>query len=151
MNMPNLASVLRTVAGVLRAGGAVLTFPAGHIEPDPAVLPGAEITLQDWSTSIGVFARLEPATRIVPVIVSGVLSPRATFHPLTRLRRKPVDRERLGATLQIMSSVFHPALWPELWQVSIRVCFGPPIPAAELTPLHDPKSITQAVVERVRP
>ena len=140
--------VLRAVAARLRAGGAVLTFPAGHIEPDPDVLPGAAAALADWSPSIGVFARLEPAAQLIPAIVSGVLSPRATFHPLTHLRRKRLDRERLGATIQIMASVFWPALWPELWKVTIRVCFGEPIPAAELIPLHDPQAITRVVVER---
>jgi hypothetical protein len=142
--------VLRAVAAQLRAGGAVLTFPAGQIEPDPAVLPGAETALADWSTSIGVFARLEPAAVLIPVIVSGVLSPRATFHPITHLRRNRSDRERLGATLQIMSSVLWPSLWPHLWKVTIQVCFGPPIPASELIPLHDPQAITQEVIKRTR-
>jgi 1-acyl-sn-glycerol-3-phosphate acyltransferase len=142
--------VLRAVAAQLRAGGAVLTFPAGHIEPDPAVLPGAASALANWSTSIGVFARLEPAAVLMPVIVRGVLSHHATFHPLTHLRRKPSDRERLGATLQIMSSVLWPSLWPHLWKVSIQVCFGPPIPASELIPLHDPRFITEIVIERAK-
>src|SRR5208337_3641093 len=33
--------VLRRSISHLRAGGALLTFPAGEIEPDPSVLPGA--------------------------------------------------------------------------------------------------------------
>jgi 1-acyl-sn-glycerol-3-phosphate acyltransferase len=147
----NGISVLRSAAAHLRAGGAVLTFPAGHIEPDPTVLPGARQSLDSWSSSIGLFARLEPAAMVVPVIVSGVLSPQATYHPLTRLRRKRTDRERLGATLQIMASVFWPSLWKDLWKVKIQVRFGEPISAASLVGLHDPKAITQAVIEKIRP
>jgi len=144
-------STIRAVSSHLRAGGAVLTFPAGEIEPDPAVLPGAEASMQSWGPSIGLFARLAPQSVLIPVIVSGVLSPRATDHPLTRLRRLSKDRERLGATLQIFSGVVAPALWPELWQVTVRVRFAPPIPAAGLLSLHDPAAITQAVVDCIRP
>jgi putative hemolysin len=144
-------NVVRQVAVHLRAGGAVLTFPAGHIEPDPLVLPGAEASLADWSSSIGVFARLAPETQIIPVIASGVLAPKATHHPLTRLRRRPKDRERLGATIQILAGVLWPSWWTDLWQVTVNVQFAPPIAAADLVHLHDPEKITAAVLERIRP
>ena len=143
-------NVVRQVANVLRQGGAVLTFPAGRIEPDPSVMPGAVESLQNWGTSIGVFARLVPDATIVPVIVSGVLAPKATRHPFTFLRREKKDRERLGASLQIIASVLWPALWQELWNVTVRVRFAPPIPAAGLIELHDPDLITCAVIDQVR-
>ncbi len=143
-------NVVRQVVSTLRQGGAVLTFPAGQIEPDPVNFPGAVTSLQDWGSSIGVFARLVPSATIVPVIVSGVIARRAARHPITFLRRKPKDRERLGATLQIASSLVWPELWPEIWNVRVRVQFGGPIPAASLAELHDPELITCAVVDRVR-
>ena len=143
--------VLRSVGAHLRAGGAVLTFPGGEIEPDPAVLPGSVESLDRWSSSIGVFVRLMATTRIIPVIVSGVLAPKATFHPITRIRRLAKDRERLGATLQILSSVVFPRLWPDLWHVSVHVRFAPPINAADLIALHDPRAITDAVIAQLKP
>jgi putative hemolysin len=143
--------VLRQVASCLRSGGAILTFPAGHIEPDPLVLSGAEASLDNWSNSIGLFARLSADAVLIPVIVSGVLAPKATFHPLTRLRRQQLDREKVGATLQILASVLWPGLWRDLWHVTVHVCFAPPIPARELAHLHDPDRITRAVIERVKP
>jgi hypothetical protein len=142
--------VIRQTAQVLRQGGAVLTFPAGHIEPDPAVRAGALESLSEWGNSIGVFARMAPGAAIIPVLVSGVLSPQATHHPLTALRKKPKDRERLGVTIQILASVVWPHLWKDLWNVTIRVCFGSPIPAAGVVSLHEPDQITQAVMEQVR-
>lgn len=142
--------VVRQVVSVLRQGGAVLTFPAGHIEPDPATFRGAVDSLRDWGNSIGVFARLVPGVTFVPVIVSGVIAPRAARLPITFLRRKPKDRERLGATIQIASSLVWPALWPELWNVRVRVQFAAPIPAASLVELHDPELITCAVVDQVK-
>jgi len=115
---------IRAVVNHLRQGGAVLTFPAGRIEPDPAVAPGAVESLQTWSESIALFARLAPQTQIVPAIVSGVVSPAAQYHPLTRLRRTLRGRERMAAMLQIMS--------PRYQTTTARVAFGPPLLAADL-------------------
>lgn len=111
--------VLRSAARHLRAGGAVLTFPAGAIEPDPALLPGAAESIEQWSGSIDVLARLAPNLTIVPAIVSGVLSPRALRHPLTYLRKQPKDRQWLAALLQIQLR--------SLRRVTVQVAFGPPI------------------------
>ncbi len=80
--------LIRAATRHLRSGGAVLTFAGGKIEPDPAVLPGAVEALEHWSASVGLFARLTPGLTVVPVIVSGVLSPGALRNPLTFLRRR---------------------------------------------------------------
>jgi hypothetical protein len=125
-----------------RRGGAVLTFPGGEIEPDPVVLPGALDALDRWSESIGLFVRRLPDCRVVPAIVSGVLSPAAQHHPLTRLRRQQADRERFGAMLQI--------LVPAYRAVDVRVAFGPPLVAVELAATGDPRAITRAVIAHAR-
>lgn len=128
--------VVRAAARHLRGGGALLTFPAGRIEPDPAVLPGALASLDRWSASIDLFARLAPDLQVAPAIVSGVLSPAALGNPLTRLRREARDREWLAATLQILT--------PSLYDVTVRVEFGPPVRAS------DHRSVTPAVVAEAR-
>ncbi|MCW1966632.1 MAG: 1-acyl-sn-glycerol-3-phosphate acyltransferase [Anaerolineae bacterium] len=110
--------VVRETAAHLRRGGAVLTFPAGKIEPDPDVLPGAVASLDTWGESIGVFMRLAPQTQLVPTIVRGVVSAAALHNPLTHLRRKPADRERMAAGLQIMFPRYHDNI--------VKVTFGPP-------------------------
>lgn len=135
--------VVRAASRHLREGRAVLTFPAGEIEPDPAVMPGAAASLQNWSQSIGLFARLVPQTRIVPAIVSGVVSRAALRNPLTRLRRTRKDRERMAAALQVMI--------PAYQGVTVRVAFGPPLAGAELAGgSADAATITRAVAERVQ-
>ena len=111
-----MAAVRRAV-GHLRAGGALLTFPAGAIEPDPAVLPGAVEALRGWSDSTAVFLRIVPDCAVVPLVVSGVLARPAERHPLTLLRRKRADRERLAAMLQVLMH----ALRPGAWHVRVRV------------------------------
>lgn len=118
---PGRFGVVREATRHLRRGGAVLTFPGGRIEPDPATLPGAVEALDRWSSSVDLFARLTPGLAIVPVVVSGVISPAALRNPLTRLRRHRRDREWLAATLQMLT--------PALRDVTVRVEFGNPVPA----------------------
>jgi 1-acyl-sn-glycerol-3-phosphate acyltransferase len=113
--------VIKTATRHLRGGGAVLTFPGGKIEPDPAVMPGAVEALKHWSASVDLFARLVPDLVVVPVIVSGVLSPTALRNPLTLLRRRKEDRDWLAATIQMMM--------PALRNVTTRIAFGRPIHA----------------------
>jgi hypothetical protein len=120
--------VVRMVGSHLRQGGSVLTFPAGEIEPDPASMPGALESLERWSESVAVFARLAPETRIVVAIVSGVIWPATLRHPLTRLRKQRKDQERIAASLQVLAQTLRPSLKP----VATRVAFSPALPAGEL-------------------
>lgn len=136
-------SAIRAAAGYLRQGGALLTFPAGQIEPDPLVLAGAVESLGRWSESISLFARLAPRARIVTAIVSGVLAPDAQRNPVIRLRRERKDREFLGATLQI--------LWPPYRRNVAQVAFAPPMLAADLLAASpDSASITGAITGAAR-
>ena len=128
--------VARAAARHLRGGGAVLTFPGGRIEPDPAILPGAVEALDHWSSSADLFARLTPGLAVVPVAVSGVISPSALRTPLVHLRRLRPDREWLAATLQV--------LVPALRNVDANVEFGHPIHAEAGTAIGD------AVTEEMR-
>jgi hypothetical protein len=110
---------VRTVTRHLKRGGAVLTFPGGKIEPDPAVLPGAVEALERWSESLDLFARLVPDLTVVPAVVSGVLSPTALRNPLIFVRRRPRDREWLAASIQMLT--------PTLRNVTTTVAFGRPV------------------------
>ncbi len=118
---PGRFGLVRTATRHLRGGGTILTFPGGKIEPDPAILPGAVEALEHWSASVDLFARLVPDLVIVPVIVSGVLSPTALRSPLTFLRHRKEDREWLAATLQMLT--------PALRNVTTRIAFGRPVHA----------------------
>jgi hypothetical protein len=129
------SGVVRAAARHLRGGGAVLTFPGGRIEPDPAILPGAVEALNRWSSSADLFARLVPGLVVVPVVVSGVISPSALRNPLIHLRRRRRDREWLAATLQV--------LVPALRNVDARVEFGNPLYA-------EPGAVGDAVIEETR-
>jgi len=114
-------SWIREVVRDLRHGGAVLLFPAGHLEPDPAVL-GRDGALLRWSDSVALIARLVPEAQLVPGAVSGVLSARAIAHPFTRIRRAPRDRQRVATLLQMID--------PRYRQVRARIAFGAALLAA---------------------
>jgi 1-acyl-sn-glycerol-3-phosphate acyltransferase len=103
---------VRQIAAYLRTGGSILTFPAGQIEPDPAIRP----SLFQWSESVGLFAHLVPELQILPVIVSGVLSKNALHNPLVQLYRDPKQREWTAAVLQ--------TLVPAYQNVTVQVRFG---------------------------
>ncbi|MDM0052563.1 1-acyl-sn-glycerol-3-phosphate acyltransferase [Variovorax sp. J22R115] len=111
-------AVIRNAVRHLHEGGALLTFPAGEIEPDPATFgpQRAAASLQNWSSSYTLFARLAPRTQFVPALVSHVISPEAQRHPLTLLRRTARNKEKLAAALQV-------AL-PRYRDLVARVTFG---------------------------
>lgn len=134
--------VVRSVTRHLRSGGSVLTYPAGKIEPDPAVLPGASAALEDWTDSVGLFARLAPEAQIIPLLVSGVFSPRALASPLARVRRRQADRERFAAMLQIVA--------PRRYPVRVTVAFGRPHGAAELIAASSSAGVKYAVAAEMR-
>jgi putative hemolysin len=111
--------VVRAAVTHLQQGGALLTFPAGEIEPDPATF-GRRTALDSvlrWSDSFVLFARRVPQTRFIPAIVSNVISAEAQRHVLTLLRRTAHDRQRFAAALQV-------AL-PRYQKMVARVAFGP--------------------------
>jgi len=111
---------IRAVSRDLRRGGVVLLFPAGRLEPDPAVL-GAEGALLPWSASVDVIRRFAPEAQIVPAAVTGVLSQGAFAHPLTRVRRTARDRQRVATLVQMIS--------PHYRRVGARIAFGAPVAA----------------------
>jgi 1-acyl-sn-glycerol-3-phosphate acyltransferase len=117
------AGVIRRAARHLRAGGAVLSFPAGTIEPDPTSLPGAAAALERWIPTAAAFARFAPELIVVPALVSGVLSRRALRHPVSRLRPPGPKRELLAAMLQVAV--------PTVNDATLRVQFGAPFSARD--------------------
>jgi 1-acyl-sn-glycerol-3-phosphate acyltransferase len=134
-------AVVRNVIRQLHAGGTVLLFPRGALEPDPAMFPGAIQALADWSESIAVFIRQVPQAWVLPVLVRGVRSAASFHNPLTRLYRAQSDRERVAAVLQV--------LFPQYQNVTIHVTYGMPVRAAALAQHGDAKAIARAVTKQM--
>jgi len=135
---------VRQVSAHLRNGGSALTFPAGEIEPDPDVYPGALDSLNSWIDSAGVFIRFAKDTQIVPVLVSGVIWQKTARHWLTRLKRTRSEREKFAAALQLLAMVTRDAR-----PTTVHVQFAKPITLAEVSST-EAQAIHQIVLERMR-
>lgn len=138
------AHLVREVSTHLRRGGATLTFPAGHIEPDPEVAADAVASLERWTDSVGVFIRMAPETAVVPILVRGVLWRTALEHPLLALKRTREERERLAATVQLLAHVAC-----RITPVTVRVHIGRPFTAQALG-TTDARAIHAAVLAEMR-
>ncbi|HQU37283.1 MAG TPA: hypothetical protein PLR65_11935, partial [Anaerolineales bacterium] len=120
-------TLVRQVSTYLRNGGAVLTYPAGHIEPDPDFHSDAAESLQQWTDSVGIFLRMSPETPILPILVRGVVWRKSITHPLTRIRKTRLEREALAAAFQVFMM-----MRGKLKDVHVRVQIGNPIYAKQL-------------------
>jgi hypothetical protein len=136
--------MVRQLSTHLRNSGAALTFPAGHIEPDPDIHKGAVESLRSWTDSVGVFVRMAPETAVLPVLVRGVVRKKTANHPLTYLKRRHPEREKLAAALQLLAHVML-----RKKDVHVRVQIGNPIYARDLG-TADTKVIHQAVLAEMK-
>ncbi|WP_437973504.1 1-acyl-sn-glycerol-3-phosphate acyltransferase [Sorangium sp. So ce295] len=109
----------------LRRGGALLHFPAGRIEADPAFAGQGDALLAAWHPSAGTLLRAAAAAggRAAVAIVSGVHSPRAKRLAITRWA------ERRGITT--LAPLLQAAL-PGFDDVEVRVRLGEARDAAEV-------------------
>jgi hypothetical protein len=136
--------LVRQVSGHLRTGGTALTFPAGEIEPDPNVYPGALDFLQKWTDSVGVFVRMAPDTVILPVLVRNVIWDKTANHPLLKVKRTSEEREKLAAALQLLAMV----MW-NVKPVTVTVQIGNPIDPKTLGTTNT-QVIHQAVLSEMK-
>ena len=125
-------------------GGAALTCPAGHIEPDPDVQKGPVDSLRSWTESASLFIRMAPGAAVLPVVVRGVVRKNIAFHPLTYLKRARQEREKLAAALQLLAHVML-----RMRDVHVRVQIGNPIYARDLG-TTETKVIHQAVLAEMK-
>jgi len=105
----------------LKEGGALLIFPRGGIEPDPAFMPQPDVEFHQWSRSLEILVRNVPQTQVLITIVSGVIAQEAMHHPITWFRKARPDRQRLAFIYQMIRQVWS---GKELYDLIPRVTFG---------------------------
>jgi 1-acyl-sn-glycerol-3-phosphate acyltransferase len=140
------ATVVRSSIRHLQDGGALLIFPSGRIDPDPAVLPGAKEALEYWSKSIAIMLRRAPETRLLTAITSGVLHERFTRTPLTFLKADGVGKRRIMEFIQVIRQL----LMGEDLGLTPLVTFDKPLTVQELCASWDSEQLLQAIIERAR-
>ena len=129
-------------------GGAVLIFPSGSIDPDPAILPGARDSLDKWSKSITLMLRRVPETRFVPVITSGVLHEKFARTPLTFLKKDGVGKRRIMEFIQIMRQL----VFEEKLGLRPLITFGESVTLQDLgfSSTGDSEKTLQSLIEQAR-
>jgi 1-acyl-sn-glycerol-3-phosphate acyltransferase len=140
------ATALRSAIHHLENNGALLLFPTGQIDPDPAVLPGAHDALENWSRSIALMLRKVPHTKIVPTITSGILAKESTKTPFTILRKEGVAKRRIMEFIQTMRQI----LSGERFGVTARISFSPPLSMKDLGNLRDADQVMRVIVDRAK-
>jgi hypothetical protein len=113
--------VIREVIRHLKNDGAILIFPRGEIEPDPAWMPEPDAEFGRWSRSLEIFLKHVPDTQVLVTIASGVISKKAMHHPITKFRKTRPDRQRLAFMYQLIRQMI---AGKELFGLTPRVTFG---------------------------
>jgi len=120
-NTAGRMQVMRESIRHLRSGGALLIFPRGSIEPDPAFMPHPDAEFDHWSRSLEIFMQRVPALQLLITIASGVISPSAMRHPITWFRRSRPDRQRLAFLYQLARQMLS---GKEIFDLTPRITFG---------------------------
>lgn len=140
----NRMTVMRGAIRHLQSGGALVYFGAGHRDPDPAVYPRAGKMMDNWLPGIDFFFKHVPNLRLLPTVVSGVVSEKWARHPITLLRREQIDKQRLSEFGQVISQL----LFPKKLMLSPTISFGPSAVETDLRQDTSADSLLPAVVAR---
>ena len=136
--------VVRSVIRHLKQGGAVLIFPSGRIDPDPALSPEAANDLGKWSPSIEVVLRHVPQTRVLLTVVSGVLSAEWRWNPFVRLMGDDHKQRSVAEFLQVIQQM----IFPNSLRVMPRLTFSNPLTTDDLTQMG--QGMLDGMIEQAR-
>ena len=113
----------------LRAGGVLLIYPSGTLDPDPGCMPGAVQSVEAWSASLELLLRSEPAARLQVAISSGLVNPNYLHHPLVRMHKDSYRSQIVAEVLQVSSQV----LFRTKHRLLPEITFGEPYTFEQLT------------------
>jgi hypothetical protein len=132
----------RSTINHLKAGGSVLIFPSGRVEPDPAIMPDAIDKILNWSSSIEFFLRKVPQTQVVVTIVSGVLSPLFLNNPINHLLQGIRDPLAIAEVSQVITQM----VLKKRFRMNLNISFDLPQTVDDLR--RDYGSAYQAIIEK---
>jgi len=102
LGAPDRMAAVRSGIRHLQGGGALLIYPSGIVDPDPDIAPGLAESIGTWSGSLDIFMRRVPQTRVVPTIVSSVVSPRYLKNPLVKIPKTDWEKRKLAEMIQVI-------------------------------------------------
>ena len=141
-HLPSRLQTVRAAMRHLNNAGALLIFPRGNVEPDPAVSPGAEQSLNGWSASIELFLRKVPETITTVAIASGMLSGKWFKNPLIQIWKKYEQRQKVAEIFQIGAQL----LTGRKPDVTPRISFSSPLTIHDLGGVEAPEGMLLAAM-----
>ena len=138
--------VIKRAIRHLKSGGAILIFPSGHIDPEPAFIPKAMQELETWSRVVEIFLSKVPETTIQVAIVSNVLSQKHFKNPLTRLRKHWRDRQRIAEFIQVINQLIFRRKFYDVPKITFAKAFG----MQEISKSGEMKVIMPYVIARAK-
>jgi hypothetical protein len=141
---PGRANVIRQSIRHLKSGGALLIFPSGRVDPDPAIASNPEVTFERWNAGLELILNHVPHAQVLFAMVSGVLSSNWLHHPLTWLTKEAWKKNRTAELLQIIDQMIH----PNRVDIHPTVTFGQALQVEELTSADH--SLLDGIIQQAR-
>jgi hypothetical protein len=136
--------VVRSAIRHLEDGGALLIFPSGRIDPDPALSPEEAKDMGRWSHSVELMLEQVPQTQVLLTVISDVLSARWRWNPLIRLMGDDLKQRSVAEVMQVIQSIFLPGIN----RVTPRLTFSDPLSTEDLVRVDH--QILDGMKERAR-
>jgi hypothetical protein len=136
--------VLRNAIQHLQGGGTLVYFGSGHRDPDPVVYPGAERAYDHWLDVFDTFFKYVKNLKVMPTVVSGVVSADWAKHPITWLRNKQIDQQRLAEFGQVITQLLRPGQL----MIKPRISIGKYFSEDDLRQVVGRGALLQGVIER---
>lgn len=135
----------RTGLRHLRDGKALLLFPRGDVEIDPALSAQALQGMMRWSSSLELYLRKAPGTPLVIATVSGVLSPGWFNHPVLRVWKKTEQRQKVAEIIQVAEQL----ILSRKARLAPQVSFSPPLHFSQAGGMSGPPGHLMQTVTRI--
>lgn len=103
-------NAVRETIRLLERGGCLVIFATGLIDPDPEVWgeEAASRELEGWSSSLELFLKKVPETKLIVTIASGVLDSGWAKSRSIRIAKPGLERRRLAEFGQVISQLLRP-------------------------------------------
>ena len=123
-------NAVRETIRLLERGGCLVIFATGLIDPDPEVWgeDAANLEIEGWSSSLELFLKKVPETKLIVTIASGVLDPAWAKSRSIRIAKPGLERRRLAEFGQVISQLLRPGRK----KYNPHISFAPPVTLDDL-------------------
>jgi 1-acyl-sn-glycerol-3-phosphate acyltransferase len=133
---------MHMIINKLKAGETVILFPHGSLEPDPALIPGALKSIKAWSESVGVFLAKVPEAKLLPLLISQTVVPKAWKSLFATWSTSTKRRHQIAMMTQFAMQRLQRG---DQWKIPLRIQVGDSYDPRTLSGSLDPREINVSV------